>query len=109
MRKALLEEIQTKLDGRDYRFTLHASDRMIERHISVREVEEAVLSNVAEVIEDYPEDTRGPSCLILGVTERGRPLHIQCTYPPNVAVVTAYEPEPDEWIDWRTRKKEGKP
>ena len=78
---------------------------MTERDISVRNLEEALLSVEAEVIEDYPEDPRGPSCLILGFTSDGRPWHIQCTYPPNVAVVTAYEPRPEEWVGWRRRKE----
>ena len=108
MEKALLEGIQARVKERDYRFTLHAGDRMTERHISVSEVEEALVSGSAEVIEDYPDDSRSPSCLILGMTGGGRPLHIQCTYPPNVAVVTAYEPKSEEWIDWRIRKG-GKP
>ena len=108
MEKALLEGIQARVKERDYRFTLHAGDRMTERHISVSEVEEALVSGSAEVIEDYPDDPRSPSCLILGMTGGGRPLHIQCTYPPNVAVVTAYEPKSEEWIDWRIRKG-GKP
>lgn len=108
MKKALLEGIQAGVKQRNYNFTLHAGDRMTERHIAVREVEEALLGGDAEVIEDYAEDLRSPSCLILGITDSGRPLHIQCTYPPNVAVITAYEPKPEEWIDWRIRKG-GKP
>lgn len=108
LQKVLLGEIQARVKDRDYRFTLHAGDRMIERHISVSEVEEALVSRNVEVIEDYPDDPRSPSCLILGMTRGGRPLHIQCTYPPNVAVVTAYEPKSEEWMDWRIRKG-GKP
>ena len=104
MEKALLEAIQAKVKERDYRFTLHAGDRMTERHIAVREVEEALLSGSAELIEDYPEDPRSPSCLILGITNIGRLLHIQCTHAPNVAVITAYEPKAEEWIDWKVRK-----
>jgi hypothetical protein len=79
---------------------------MIERHIAVGEVKEAVLVKSAEIIEDYPDDPRGPSCLILGMTAKGRPLHVQCSYPPGVVVITAYEPETTEWLDWRTRRKE---
>ena len=104
MQKAVLEEIQARVKERDYRFTLRAGDRMMERHIRVSEVEEAVVSRSVEVIEDYPDDPRSPSCLILGMTGGGRPLHVQCSYPPNVAVITAYEPKPEEWIDWRIRK-----
>ena len=69
MEKALLEEIQAKVKDRDYRFTLHAGDRMTERHIAVKEVEEVLLSESAELIEDYAEDPRSPSCLILGITK----------------------------------------
>lgn len=89
--------------NRAYRFTIHAADRMIERDISAAELEEALLGGEAEVIEDYPSDPRGASCLVLGVTNRGRVLHAQCTYPPNVAIVTAYEPRADEWVDRRRR------
>ena len=86
----MLQDIQSVIRARAYRFTLHAGDRMTEREISVRNLEEAILSVEAEVIEDYPGDPRGASCLILGFTSDGRPWHIQWTYPPNVSVVTAY-------------------
>jgi len=98
-----LEDIRIRIEKREYYFTLHAADRMIERHISVREVEEAMLSDLAVVIEDYPEDVRGSSCLVLGMAKSGRPLHIQITYPLEIAVVTVYEPRAEEWIDWRKR------
>ena len=104
MESTLIEGAQEKIRARDYRFTLHAGDRMTERGISVREIEDAFLSSNVEVIEEYPEDPRSPSFLVLGMTGSGRPLHIQCTYPPNVAIITAYEPNAEEWIDLRTRR-----
>lgn len=59
-----------------------------------------------EVIEDYPDDKYGPSCLIYGKTRAQRPLHVQCSYPsrPLVRVITLYEPDPEKWIDNRTRR-----
>ena len=102
--ESLLEDIQAQVRARIYHYTLHAGDRMTQRHISVRDVEEAVLSDRAQVIEDYPDDPRGPSCLILGFAANGRPYHVQCTYPPAGAVVTAYDPDQHEWIDWRIRQ-----
>lgn len=104
MEKRALEGIRAKAQERDYRITLHAARRMVQRHISVKEIEEAVLSAGAEVVEDYLDDPRSPSCLILGTTGNSRPLHIQCTYPPYVSVVTAYEPRPEEWSNFRVRK-----
>ena len=77
-----------------------------ERMISTQEVRSVVLSGV--VIEDYPEDARGHSCLLLDWGERGRPLHVVCAPKTDyLAVITTYLPSPDQWEqDWRTRRKE---
>jgi hypothetical protein len=79
---------------------------MISREITAGEIEEAV-GGRSELIEDYPEDKYGPSCLILGYTESGRPLHVQCTYPESgaVKIVTVYEPDPSRWTDRWTRRR----
>jgi hypothetical protein len=58
-----------------------------------------------EIIEDYPDDTRGHSCLILGKGDGGRPIHIVCS-PKNdfLAIITAYIPTADEWgRNYKTR------
>ena len=59
-----------------------------------------------ELIENYPDDKYGPSCLILGFTEGNRPLHIQCSYPspPIIEIITLYEPNPANWIGFKKRK-----
>jgi hypothetical protein len=91
----MLEEIQRKISLRQYEFSKHAVDQSIIREITVIEMEEA-LSGRSEILEDYPEDKYGPSCLILGFTKPGRPLHIQCSYPsrPLLKIITLYEPRP---------------
>jgi hypothetical protein len=75
-----------------------------ERMINTAEVRQVVLTG--EVIENYPEDPRGHSCLLLGYGEGRRPLHVVCA--PKVdylAIITAYLPSPDTWTeDFRTRK-----
>ncbi len=103
---AMLEEIQAKILRRQYEFSKHAVDQSIIRDISVVEVEEAILGK-SEVVEDYPDDKYGPSCLILGFTKAGRPLHLQCSYPsrPLVKIITLYEPGSDLWVDFRVRKQ----
>ena len=102
---ALLDEIRDKIAQRQYEFSKHAVDQTIVRDISVSELEKAI-SSQSEVIEDYPEDKYGPSCLILGFTSAGRPLHVQCSYPdrPLIKIITVYEPNPELWIDLRIRK-----
>jgi len=102
---ALIDEIRRKIAKRLYEFSKHAVDQSIIRDISVAELEEAIAGK-SEVIEDYPQDKYGPSCLVLGYTKAGRPLHVQCSYPsrPLVKIITLYEPDPDLWIDFRVRR-----
>jgi hypothetical protein len=101
-----LVEIQNKILQRQYEFSKHAVDQSIIRDIRVAEMEEAI-SGRCEIIEDYPDDKYGPSCLILGFTEDRRPLHLQCSYPsrPLIKIITLYEPDPDLWVDFKVRKK----
>ena len=101
----MLREIQGKVRRRQYEFSRHAVDQSIIRDIAVVELEEAI-SNRAEIIEDYPDDKYGASCLILGFTQAGRPLHVQCSYPSRalVKIITVYEPDRDLWIDLRVRR-----
>ena len=97
------EALRQVFEDRSYLLTLHASERATERVIFSSEIEEAIASG--ELIEDYPDDKYGPSCLIMGVTSKNRVLHIQVSYPPSVKVITVYEPSSDEWEDdWKTRK-----
>ena len=60
-----------------------------------------------EIIEDYPEDTSGRSCLILGRGREGRPIHIVCAPKDEyMAIITAYIPDEAQWSkDFRTRIK----
>ena len=76
-----------------------------ERMISTREVRAVVFHGV--VIEDYPEDARGHSCLMLGRGDRGRPIHVVCAPKLDyLAIITAYLPSEEQWeLDWRTRKE----
>jgi hypothetical protein len=100
----MIEEIRVKIETAQFEFSKHAVDQSILRGISVQEVREALAAG--EIIEDYPEDKYGPSCLVLGITRAGRPLHIQCSYPtrPLVKIVTLYEPDTIHWLDYRTRR-----
>jgi len=100
----MLEGIRDKVAQGQFEFTQQAVDQSILRRISVQELREAVVQG--EIIEDYPHDKYGPSCLILGFTQAGRPLHIQCSYParPLVKIITLYQPDPHRWIEFKIRR-----
>lgn len=58
-----------------------------------------------EIIEDYPDDSRGHSALLLGRGLGGRPIHVVCSPKDEyLAVITAYLPDKREWSeDFRMR------
>ncbi|MBI5777461.1 MAG: DUF4258 domain-containing protein [Nitrospirae bacterium] len=60
----------------------------------------------ARIIEDYPDDKYAPSCLLLGFSQAGRPLHIQVSYVESdlLKIITIYEPDPKEWYDYTRRR-----
>ena len=74
-----------------------------DRMISTQEVERIIMTG--EVIEDYPEDLRGHSCLILGFGQNNRPIHIVCSPKDEyLAIITAYLPDSLQWsLDFKRR------
>ena len=101
---AIIDDIHDKIARGQFEFSQHAVDQSIVRHISIQELREAIA--VGEVIEDYPDDKYGPSCLVFGLTLARRPLHIQCSYPsrPRVKIITLYEPDSRRWVDFKVRR-----
>ena len=76
-----------------------------DRMISVDEV--IYVIEHGEIIEDYPEDERGHSCLLLGKGKDGRSIHVVCTPKDDyLAIITTYLPDPRQWTDnFRKRRK----
>jgi len=99
-----LEDIRRQLAEGEFEFSRHAFRRAVERNISEQEIREA--GTQAEIIEDYPEDKYSPSTLLLGFTAAGRPLHFQVSFAETdlTMIITIYEPDPSEWLDYRTRR-----
>ncbi len=86
-------------------FLPHAIKQMSrpDRMITTDEVREAVL--LGEIIEEYPDDQRGESCLIMHAAEN-HTIHVVCAPKSDyLAVITAYLPLPDQWsTGFKTRK-----
>jgi len=92
------------LNGK-YQIKLHALQRINERGILPSEIKEVLLESF--VVEDYPYDKRGHSCLVWGKTRAGKDLHIICGLTEEtVWVITIYEPEPAKWKTPLKRKAE---
>jgi hypothetical protein len=101
----MIDQLRSKIAANQFEFTRHALDQSILRGITVQELREAM--EEGKVIEDYPQDKYGPSCLVFGVTKSDRPIHIQCSYPSReiVKIITLYQPDPEQWIDYRVRRE----
>ncbi|SRR5713226_9047283 len=99
-----LEIIRTQFAAGEFEFSRHALKRVVERDISEQEIRQA--GTKATIIEDYPDDKYSPSCLLLGFTQAGRPLHIQTSLADTepVIIVTLYEPDPNEWVNYSQRR-----
>ena len=102
-----IKQIQSLITQEKYRFTFHAELERDADLITGQEIKESLLSPKAKIIEDYPNDPRGPSCLILGFTEADLPIHLVCGVGDSevLIIITIYRPDSDEWIDWQIRKE----
>ena len=100
-----LKAIQQAIATGDYQYTSHAVERTTERRISRIEIEKTIATG--KILEEYPDDKYGPSCLVYGKTNAGRPLHVLVSSPPSaVKIISAYEPDPDEWEEYQVRKEQ---
>ena len=53
-----------------------------------------------ELVEEYPDTSPYPSCLVLGFTDKKRPLHIVFAVNREariVYIITVYEPASTKW------------
>lgn len=72
--------------------------------ITAGEVRQAI--SEGKIVEDYPEDVRGHSCLMLGYGKR--PIHVVCSPKDEyLAIITVYVPDRRRWeSDSKTRKEQ---
>ncbi|SMB99058.1 protein of unknown function [Thermanaeromonas toyohensis ToBE] len=99
----MLDKIRECIKEGKWAMTAHARARAGQRKIKDEEVVYALVNG--EILENYPDDPRGPSALILGYTEDKRPLHVVCAFDPSgtLLIITVYEPQPPKWVDEKTR------
>ena len=102
---AILDDVRYAAQKR-LLFLPHAIRQMSrpQRMISTDEVE--IVVTQGELIEDYPSDPRGRSCLMLGLGEANRAVHVVCSPKDEyLAIITAYLPDPTQWSeDFRRRR-----
>lgn len=68
-----IDIIGQKLQSSQFRLSQHAEAKKQKDKITYREIDETFKK--IELIEDYPNDPRGHSCLLLGFTSEGKILY----------------------------------
>lgn len=99
-----IEAIREKVSQGKYVIAFTHTEKLRRRRIEADDIEQAIKRGT--IIEKYPRDPRGASCLILGLVG-DRPLHVLCGQleAEEILIITAYEPDPEEWeAGWRVRK-----
>lgn len=99
-------EIRGKIKLGEYEISFHAEKERYAEDITLNDIETAIFNG--EILEDYPNDSRGPSCLILGYSQN-RTIHIVSGFTSLqwIRIITVYLPKQPKWIDERTRAKGG--
>jgi hypothetical protein len=111
-----LHAVRATIQRDDTFISPHALSEALADGLDIDDIWASLLDPAAEVIEDYPSDPRGPSCLMLSFVSQ-RPVHTVIAFPckryaanrqiPAIAfLITVYRPDlrPHEWdARFRTR------
>lgn len=88
--------IHLKVHKSEYYLTKHGEQERQNDNLTISEIKEALLNGL--ILEQYEDDVRGESCLVVGFTNLGKPLHIVCgKFNEDLAIITVYIPTPPKF------------
>ena len=92
----IIESIQERVSKNEYFFSKHGDQERQNDNLTINEVEEALLSG--RILEYYDDTGRGESCLVVGFSETGKPIHIVCGSRGDwLVIITVYIPSPPKF------------
>lgn len=103
MADKFLDIAKGKVKQDKFELSQHAQREAAAEQISVDDIKDAILTG--QELEPYPNDPRGPSCLMVGQDQSGRWIHVLCGNfeKENLLIITVYLPQPPKWKDPFTR------
>lgn len=103
MADRFLDIARDKVRQDKFELSQHAQREAAAEQISVDDIKDAILAG--QELEPYPNDPRGPSCLMIGQDRSGRWIHVLCGNfdRENLLIITVYLPQPPKWKDPFTR------
>lgn len=88
--------IKEKIRNSEYYVSWHGDQERQNDNLSLLELEESLLNG--RILEQYTDTGRGESCLTVGFTEAGKPVHVVCGKQKNsLTIVTVYIPAPPKF------------
>jgi len=98
-----LARVQAKVRQDKFELSQHAQREAGAEMISVDDIKYAIFNG--RELEPYPNDPRGPSCLIVGQDSSARWIHALCGNfdHENALIITVYVPQLPKWKDPFTR------
>ena len=91
-----IAQIKQQVETDSYFFSQHGDNERINDNLTIFEVEEALLNG--QILEDYKDNKRGESCLVVGFTKSGKPIHIVCGIQnESLVIITVYIPTPPKF------------
>jgi len=103
-----ISDLQELVSTGQILWTEHLALRLRER--GLKRIDALACIQNGEIIEQYSDDAPFPSCLILGISTSGKPIHVVCALNPGVTccMITAYHPSPEKWESDNKTRKAGK-
>jgi len=91
-----IEWIQQCVRESNYLYSHHGDRERQNDGLTLQEVETALLTG--RILEAYRDTGRGESCLIVGFTKEGKPVHVVCgLMGTRMVIVTVYIPTPPKF------------
>lgn len=95
-----IKHIRKKVKTGEYDLSEHAHKERQSEQITIEEIEKTLLKGA--IIEEYPKDPRGESCLV-----GDKKLHVVCGFrEERLLIITNYRPKMPTWTTWKIRAKE---
>ena len=91
-----IDWIKNRVRKGEYYFSRHAEQERQNDNLTIAEVDAALLNGM--ILEQQADTGRGESCLVVGFTNSGKPIHVVCGEMKNqLAIITVYIPSPPKF------------
>lgn len=88
--------IRERIRKGKYYFSKHGDQERQKDNLTITEVEEAL--HTGRILEHYKDTGRGKSCLVVGFTKTGKPIHTVCGIRGHwLVIITVYVPYPPKF------------